>query len=277
LECSCWSWARRWSGDMKIHLELRPVQHRREERIRAHVLLCSLALLPIRVAATHDPTRTWRRIREQLQTRHLGEFTGKAGTVHQRTELTTDQRDIISRQQLPEPARFPTAGPRDQLSNDRDPARPVGTTRKRSCPDHPKTTNPLLNTEFSCQAPLTFGLAGPETSGANPRPLEAGPRRRALRTPASGPRTTHQTDRRLARRPAASQRRRRRHRSRTRLHDVTWRARGRLNHCHLQHARSTTPRSTVPSRILRPHPRPPLRTATRGTRRGSRRSPSRQP
>jgi hypothetical protein len=92
--------------DMKTHLELRPVAHRKEERIRSHVLLCWLALLLIRVAETNDPTRTWRRIREQLQTLHLGQFSGSAGTSHQRTELTTDQRDILARQQLPEPARF---------------------------------------------------------------------------------------------------------------------------------------------------------------------------
>ncbi|MFG2525409.1 hypothetical protein [Streptomyces sp. NPDC048527] len=36
--------------DMKQILDLRPVYHRREDRIRAHVLLCWLALLLIRVA-----------------------------------------------------------------------------------------------------------------------------------------------------------------------------------------------------------------------------------
>jgi transposase len=36
--------------DMKSVLDLRPVYHRLEERIRAHVLLCWLALLLIRVA-----------------------------------------------------------------------------------------------------------------------------------------------------------------------------------------------------------------------------------
>jgi hypothetical protein len=91
---------------MKTHLELRPVAHRKEGRIRAHVLLCWLALLLTRVAETHDPTRTWRRMREALQTLHLGEFSGNAGIVHQRTELTADQRDILTRLQLPEPARF---------------------------------------------------------------------------------------------------------------------------------------------------------------------------
>jgi hypothetical protein len=34
--------------DMKTILELRPVYHRLEDRIRAHVLLCWLALLLIR-------------------------------------------------------------------------------------------------------------------------------------------------------------------------------------------------------------------------------------
>ena len=52
--------------DMKQILDLRPVYHRREDRIRAHVLLCWLALLLIRVAETTaghldlapDPRRT---------------------------------------------------------------------------------------------------------------------------------------------------------------------------------------------------------------------------
>jgi hypothetical protein len=91
--------------DLKTHLELRPVYHRAEHRIRAHVLLCWLALLLVRLAET-DRTRTWRRIREQLQTLHLGEFTDNAGTMHQRTEVTADQRDILSRLELPEPPRF---------------------------------------------------------------------------------------------------------------------------------------------------------------------------
>jgi hypothetical protein len=97
--------------DLKTHLELNPGHHRREQRIRAHVLICWLALLLIRVAETGDPTRTWRRTRETLQTLQLGQFTGNAGTVHQRTELTTDQRDILTRLHLAEPARFPRLDP----------------------------------------------------------------------------------------------------------------------------------------------------------------------
>jgi transposase len=36
--------------DMKQVIDLRPVYHREEERIRAHVILCWFALLPIRIA-----------------------------------------------------------------------------------------------------------------------------------------------------------------------------------------------------------------------------------
>ena len=55
---------------MKGTLRLRPVFHYREDRIRAHVQLCRLALLLIRVTenATGD---TWCNIRHQLDRIHL--------------------------------------------------------------------------------------------------------------------------------------------------------------------------------------------------------------
>ena len=42
--------------DMKQVLDLRPVYHRLEDRIRAHVLLCWLALLLARIVETHAST-----------------------------------------------------------------------------------------------------------------------------------------------------------------------------------------------------------------------------
>lgn len=48
--------------DQKHVLGLRPVYHRKDERIRAHVLLCFLALLLIRVAETHAGD-TWPNLR----------------------------------------------------------------------------------------------------------------------------------------------------------------------------------------------------------------------
>ncbi|MHB1527532.1 MAG: IS1634 family transposase, partial [Candidatus Dormibacteria bacterium] len=47
--------------DMKTTLDLRPVYHRKEERIRAHIVLCWLALLLIRVAENQTQD-TWRNL-----------------------------------------------------------------------------------------------------------------------------------------------------------------------------------------------------------------------
>jgi len=83
--------------DMKQILDLRPVYHRREDRIRAHVLLCWLALLLIRVAETTagDPW-TWQRIRAELQRLHAVTYTGQAGTFRQTTEPSKPQRDVLA-------------------------------------------------------------------------------------------------------------------------------------------------------------------------------------
>jgi hypothetical protein len=83
--------------DMKQILDLRPVYHRREDRIRAHVLLCWLALLLIRVAETAagDPW-TWQRIRAELQRLHAVTYTAPAGTFRQTTEPSKPQRDVLA-------------------------------------------------------------------------------------------------------------------------------------------------------------------------------------
>jgi hypothetical protein len=90
--------------DMKQIIDLRPVYHRREERIRAHALLCWLALLLIRIAET-TTGQTWLSIRDELQRLHLGTFTGPAGTFRQRTEITPGQRKILAALALDEPRR----------------------------------------------------------------------------------------------------------------------------------------------------------------------------
>src|SRR5450755_2286801 len=95
----------RASRDMKTTLDLRPVHHRKEDRIRAHVLLCWLALLLIRIAETHTQD-TWRNPRDELQRLHLGTFTGSTGTSQQRTELTARQRDILRALNVAQPPLF---------------------------------------------------------------------------------------------------------------------------------------------------------------------------
>ena len=90
--------------DMKQVIDLRPVYHRKEERIRAHVILCWLALLLTRTIETTCGD-TWPSLRHQLERIKLGTFAGPAGTFRQRTELTTTQRAILARLELAEPPR----------------------------------------------------------------------------------------------------------------------------------------------------------------------------
>jgi len=98
---------------MKQVLDLRPVYHRREDRIRAHVLLCWLALLLIRAAETTagDPW-TWNRIRAELQRLHAVTYTGPAGTFRQATELTKPQRDILAALGLDPPKKIIEISPK---------------------------------------------------------------------------------------------------------------------------------------------------------------------
>ena len=99
--------------DMKGALELRPVFHHREDRIRAHIQLCWLALLLLRVIenATGD---TWRNARHELDRMHLITLATGDGRVAQRSTLTAGHKTILTALELPEPPRFfdftPAAG-----------------------------------------------------------------------------------------------------------------------------------------------------------------------
>ena len=91
--------------DLKQVIDLRPVYHRKEERIRAHVLLCWLALLLVRVieSTCHAP---WPALRRELERIKVGTFAGPAGSFHQRTEITASQRAILAKLQLADPPRI---------------------------------------------------------------------------------------------------------------------------------------------------------------------------
>jgi len=88
--------------DMKQILDLRPVYHRLEERIRAHVVLCWLALLLIRIIETTTGD-TWQTVRRHLDRLHAGTFTGPTGVFRQRTELSKPQRDLLATLDIPAP------------------------------------------------------------------------------------------------------------------------------------------------------------------------------
>lgn len=90
---------------LKTTLELRPVYHRKEERIRSHVLLCWLALLLVRIAEVNT-LQTWPILRSELDAMHLIEHESVDGKVFQRTELTEGQKRILFLLQVPEPAKI---------------------------------------------------------------------------------------------------------------------------------------------------------------------------
>ena len=97
--------AERGWRDLKSTIDLRPVYHHREDRIRAHIQIQWLALLLLRVAETAAGD-TWRNIRDELERLHLVTLATSEGQVAQRSELTAGQRSILRALDLPEPPRF---------------------------------------------------------------------------------------------------------------------------------------------------------------------------
>ena len=91
--------------DMKGALALRPVFHHREDRIRAHIQLCWLALLLIRVAE-NAASDTWRNLRHELDRMHLVTLTAADGQVAQRSATTPGQQAILHALGLQEPPKF---------------------------------------------------------------------------------------------------------------------------------------------------------------------------
>jgi transposase len=90
---------------LKTTLDLRPLYHRKDERIEAHVLLCFLALLLVRLAE-RQTGQSWDQIRAIMERIHLGEFFSKDGRILQRTELTSEQTNLLKRLNITPPAKI---------------------------------------------------------------------------------------------------------------------------------------------------------------------------
>jgi hypothetical protein len=102
--------AERSFRDLKGILRLRPIYHRLEERIRAHIVICWLALLLVRLIE-RQAGDTWRNTRRELERLHLVTLAGAAGQVQQTTRLTPEQRDILDRLQVEPPPRLTSLTP----------------------------------------------------------------------------------------------------------------------------------------------------------------------
>jgi hypothetical protein len=87
---------------LKSHLELRPIHHYRPHRIEAHVLLCWLALLLVRVVET-ETGQTWRRVREAMEDMALVTLSGKDGRLQAVSQPTNEQRNILNTLNIPPP------------------------------------------------------------------------------------------------------------------------------------------------------------------------------
>jgi len=87
---------------LKTTLSLRPLYHSKDDRIRAHVLLCWVALLLVRIAET-ETGLSWTCIRREMQRLHLGEFVNKRYRIHRHTKLMHDQRNILNKMNIKPP------------------------------------------------------------------------------------------------------------------------------------------------------------------------------
>lgn len=90
---------------LKTTLDLRPVYHRKDERIQSHVFLCFLALLLVRIAE-RKTSMTWDNIKAHMERLHLGEFFSKEGRVFQTTEPTPEQVNILKQLKISPPQRI---------------------------------------------------------------------------------------------------------------------------------------------------------------------------
>ena len=90
---------------LKTDLELRPVYHRKSDRIKSHVLLCFFALLLVRVAE-NESGQTWFHIERELRKLNLVLLTSPTNKVRQTTEPTALQKAIFKKCKLEMPPRI---------------------------------------------------------------------------------------------------------------------------------------------------------------------------
>jgi transposase len=79
---------------LKSTLDLRPLYHRLPERIEAHVLLCWLALLLVRLVET-ETEEGWELVRDELDQIHRVDLRTKDGDFQVVTKLTDRQRKLL--------------------------------------------------------------------------------------------------------------------------------------------------------------------------------------
>lgn len=101
---------------LKTDLDLRPMYHRKARRIEAHVLLCWLALLMVRLIERACGA-SWVKVRQEMDRLHRGVFETDSGQFVQRTELTNLQKHYLKALGVAPPPRFQGLETRPRLTS----------------------------------------------------------------------------------------------------------------------------------------------------------------
>ena len=91
--------------DLKHLIDIRPIKHRLSQRIRAHVLLCWLSMLLIRVAE-NEADETWFQMKKKLSSIVLGVNQCSKGEIHESSPLSSEQKQLFKRLKLNTPPRY---------------------------------------------------------------------------------------------------------------------------------------------------------------------------
>jgi hypothetical protein len=95
----------RVNRDLKHTVDVRPVYHRKRDRIKAHVLLCWLALLLIRV--TENQTNdTWGNLKQTLWGLMAGQHRTQSGVITQTSTPTSGVKSVLDALNLKPPKRY---------------------------------------------------------------------------------------------------------------------------------------------------------------------------
>ncbi|MFA5552512.1 MAG: IS1634 family transposase [Trueperaceae bacterium] len=95
----------RVNRDLKHTVDVRPVYHRRGDRIKAHVLLCWLALLLIRIAE-NESGESWHQLKKVLRPLLVAEHQTQHGVISQTNKLTAEQKRVLDGLNLKAPKRY---------------------------------------------------------------------------------------------------------------------------------------------------------------------------
>jgi hypothetical protein len=95
----------RVNRDLKHTVDVRPVYHRREDRIRSHVQLCWLALLLIRLIETKSG-QSWHQVLKVMRPLSVAIQSSEYGTVKQTNRVSSAQKSVLDALDVKPPKRF---------------------------------------------------------------------------------------------------------------------------------------------------------------------------